>query len=219
MRNIILLIISISCFSSIYSQKSDNLIQFSGNTLISYGDSIEPVAFVTIRNKSRRSAAYSGPDGFFSLVVKSGDTVEFTAIGFKKSVLIIPKEIYKSKFFATQAMIRDTNQLREVTIVPWKNVDELKRAVLDLSINEHDLIIAYQNMQYERWATLRENMAPDLQENRSAYLAQHNSDNLRISTGLMPMNNLANPFAWMQFFDMISKKKKKKSNTEVNKYY
>lgn len=200
------------------SQTNSGLIQFSGNTLISFNDSIEPVAFVTIKNKSRRSSAYSGPDGFFTLVVKGGDTVEFSAIGFKKSTLVIPENIQRDRFFATQAMIRDTNRLTTVVIVPWKNVDELKRAVLDLELSEDDLVIAYQNLQYERWTQIRDKMMPSLAENKSGYLLQHNQDNLRLSTGLMPMNNLANPFAWMEFIDYLGKNKKKKKNTDTQKY-
>lgn len=213
---ITILLTTLLCVVS-YSQENEKLIQFSGNTLISYNDSVEPVAFVTIRNKSRRSGAYSGPDGFFSLVVKGGDTVEFSAVGFKKSTLIIPEGIKRDKFFATQPMMRDTNRLPTVVIVPWKNVDELKRAVLELDISEDDLVTAYQNMQYERWSNIRENMMPSLAENRAGYLKEHNQYNL-MGTGLMPANNLANPFAWMQFFDYLSNKKKKKSNTDVDKY-
>lgn len=200
------------------SQNNSGLIQFSGNTLISFNDSIEPVAFVTIKNKSRRSSAYSGPDGFFTLVVKGGDTVEFSAVGFKKSTLVVPLGLTRDKFFATQAMIRDTNRLTTVVVVPWKNVDELKRAVLDLEISEDDLVIAYQNLQYERWTQIRDKMMPSLDENRQGYLQQHNQDNLRLSTGLMPMNNLANPFAWMQFIDYIGKNKKKNKSTDTDKY-
>ena len=203
----------------LYSQeKIVGLIQFSGNTLISYNDSVEPVAFVTIKNKSRRSSAYSGPDGFFSLVVKGGDTVEFSAVGFKRSTLIIPENLKRDRFFATQAMIRDTNRLTTVVIVPWKNVDELKRAVLDMDVSETDLVIAYQNLQYERWVLIRESMSPSLEENISGYLARHNSNNLMLSTGLLPQNNILNPFAWLQFIDYLGQNKKKKKSTDTDKY-
>ena len=199
-------------------EKNTGFIQFSGNTLISFNDSVEPVAFVTIKNKSRRSSAYSVPDGFFSLVVKGGDTVEFSAVGFKRSTLIIPDNIKRDRFFATQAMIRDTNRLAAVVIVPWKNVEELKRAVLDMDISESDLVIAYQNLQYERWVQIREGMMPSLEENRAGYLARHNSNNLMLSTGLLPQNNILNPFAWMQFMDYVGQNKKKKKTTDTDKY-
>jgi hypothetical protein len=200
------------------SQDNSGLIQFSGNTLISFNDSVETVAFVTIKNKSRRSSAYSGPDGFFTLVVRGGDTVEFSSVGFKKSILIIPENIKRDRFFATQAMIRDTNRLEAVVIVPWKNVEELKRAVLDLNISEGDLVIAYQNLQYERWTQIRDGMMPSLAENRTGYLQQHNQDNLRQSTGLMPVNNIANPFAWAEFIEFLGRNKKKKKSVDTDKY-
>jgi len=215
----ITLVVVLLFSTHLYSQeKIVGLIQFSGNTLISYNDSVEPVAFVTIKNKSRRSSAYSGPDGFFSLVVKGGDTVEFSAVGFKRSTLIIPENLKRDRFFATQAMIRDTNRLTTVVIVPWKNVDELKRAVLDMDVSETDLVIAYQNLQYERWVLIRESMSPSLEENISGYLARHNSNNLMLSTGLLPQNNILNPFAWLQFIDYLGQNKKKKKSTDTDKY-
>jgi len=218
MNKLILSITLLLLCLEIFSQNKADLIQFSGNTLISYNDSIEPVAFVIVKNKSRRSNAYSGPDGFFSLVVKAGDTVEFSAVGFKKSTLIIPETIQRDRFFATQPMIRDTNRLSTVVIVPWKNVDELKRAVLDLEVSEHDLVIAYQNLQYERWTQIRENMMPSLAENKDQYMNQHQSVD-RLRSGLIPMNNLANPFAWMEFINYLGKNKKKKTGTtDTDKY-
>lgn len=213
----LLLVLGFFVTLSLFSQENTGLIQFSGNTLISFNDSVEPVAFVTIKNKSRRSGAYSGPDGFFTLVVKGGDTVEFSAIGFKRSTLIVPDNIKRDKFFATQPMIRDTNRLDAVVIVPWKNVDELKRAVLDLDVNEDDLVIAYQNLQYERWTQIREGMDPSLTENRNAYLEQHQGND-RLRSGLLPMNNLLNPFAWMEFINFVGKNKKKKKSTDTDKY-
>jgi hypothetical protein len=215
--NKFLLLLLFFVTSQLVAQENNGLIQFSGNTLVSFNDSVEPIAFVTIKNKSRRSSAYSGPDGFFTLVVKGGDTVEFSAVGFKRSTLIIPDGIKRDRFFATQPMIRDTNRLGAVIIVPWKNVDELKRAVLDLDVNENDLVIAYQNLQYERWTQLREGLAPSLTENRNSYLQQHQSND-RLRSGLLPMNNILNPFAWMEFIDYIGKNKKKKKSIDTDKY-
>jgi hypothetical protein len=215
MRILLVFIIS-SFFTFVQAQSNqERLIQYSGNTLVSMGDSIDPVAFVTIKNKSRKSGAYSGPDGFFTLVVKRGDTVEFSSVGFKKSILIVPEEIQRDRFFATQVMIRDTNILQAVTIVPWRNVEELRRAVIDLKVNEDDLIIAYQNMQYEKWENIRQSMEPSRDELRRGLI----DERLRQNSGLLPPNNLANPFTWMNFIDYLGKKKKKKSNTDINSKY
>lgn len=215
MRIYFSLVISILSLN-LYSQtQNENLIQFSGNTLVSMADSIDPVAFVLIKNKSRKSGAYSGPDGFFTLVVARGDTIEFSSIGFRKSVLIIPENIKRDRFFATQVMIRDTHTLRTAIIVPWKTVEDLKRAVLDLEVNEDDLIIAYQNMQYDRWATIRESIEPSRDEMRRGMIDQQ----LRNQSGLLPANNLINPFTWVEFINYLGKKKKKKSNTDVNSKY
>ena len=39
-----------------------------------------------------------------------------------------------------------------------------------------------------------------------------------LSTGLLPQNNILNPFAWMQFMDYVGQNKKKKKSTDTDKY-
>jgi len=190
----LLLSLTILIFSSISSQnqeEDDRLIQFSGITLVNGRDTLEPVPFVLVKNKSRLSGAYSGIDGFFSLVVKRGDTVEFTSVGYKKSTLIIPSNIQKDKFYASQPMVRDTQRLNNIVIVPWKNINELKRAFIDLKLTEDDLVIAYQNLQYEKLEKLRETLPIDGDESKRY---NNSNQNLLLLQGTIAPSNLLTPY-------------------------
>lgn len=207
---IVFLIYSSFLFSQREGKAQENeLIQYSGYTLVKDGDSIRPASFIFVRNKSRNSGSYSKPDGFFSIVAQRGDTIIFTSIGFKKSTLIIPDNIRSPKFTANQIMIRESTKLPETIIVPWKNIDELKQAFLDLKVNEDDLVIAYQNLQMERWEKLRQTLPMDATESHRYTLINQNQNNL-LQHGITPMNNLLNPVAWYQFINMITNQKKKK---------
>lgn len=200
----------------IFSQKNEELIQFSGSVYTASRDSLSPVPYVLVKNKSRQSGAYSNFDGFFSVVVERGDTLEFSSIGFKKRTLIVPDNIKNSKFFVSQIiMIRDTNSLPEIIIVPWKNVDELKKAFVELKLNEDDIVRAYQNLQLEKWKEMSSTVAYEGAELQKTTLIQQNQRNLQLQ-GLQPANNLINPIAWMQFIEYLrtAKKTKPKSSSD-----
>ncbi len=214
MKKIASIILSLMLSLVSFAQEDTELIQFSGHALMGTGDSLEPAPFILIKNLSRNSGAYSNPQGFFSLVVKKGDTVVFTSVGFKKSTLIIPENIKSNKFFANQTMLRETIRLPEAVIVPWKNLDELKQAFLDLKISDDDLVIAYQNMQYERWENLRLSMPLDASETQK-YTISSQKDINQIRNGVTPANNLLNPAAWYQFINYLQNIKKKKKESEV----
>lgn len=209
------------CLASSYlsAQENSELIQFSGYTLMGVKDSVQAAPFILIKNKSRNSGSYSNPDGFFSLVVMRGDTVEFTSIGFKKSSLIIPTNIGNKKFTANQLMVREVQRLPEAVIVPWKNLDELKKAFLDLKVTDDDLVIAYQNLQYQRWAQLRENLPLDGSESQRYTLLNQNMNNLVYQSGITPANNILNPIAWYQFINYITNNKQKKKEKDVKFKY
>jgi hypothetical protein len=96
-------------------------------------------------------------------------------------------------------------------IVPWRNLDELKQAVLELKVDENDLILAYQNLQYDRWATLQQTMPLDGTESQRRTLIQQNSENRLYNLGITPVNNILNPLAWYQFINQLSNNKKKKA--------
>lgn len=220
MRLFLFVVVFLSSILRLSGQDSDSdLIQFSGYTLMGTSDSIEPAPFILIKNKSRNSGSYSNPDGFFSLVVKKGDVVEFTSVGFKKSTLIIPDNISSNKFTANQIMVREVQRLPETVIVPWKSLDELKQAFLDLKVSDDDLIIAYQNMQYERWVTLREKMPLSAYEAQTNAITQQGTDNRIYRSNLLPQNNLLNPLAWYQFINYLQNTKKKKKESDVKYKY
>lgn len=211
---LILIVLMIGFTTTFFGQKNEDLIQFSGTIHTASRDSLSPVPYVLVKNMSRQSGAYSNFDGFFSVVVERGDTLEFSSIGFKKRTLIVPNNIQNSKFFVSQIiMIRDTNTLPEIIIVPWKNVDELKKAFVDLKLNEDDIVRAYQNLQLEKWKEISSTVSYEGAELYRPTLNAQNQRNLQLQ-GLQPANNLINPIAWMQFIEYLKNSKKSKPKSD-----
>jgi len=203
------LIIGLILAQSLFSQES--LIQFSGSILSAGRDSLQPIPFVLVKNKSRNSGAYSNEEGYYTLVVARGDTIEYSSIGFKKSKYIVPQDIKENKFYETQIMLRDTNMLPEAIIVPWKNVDDLKKAFIELKLEEDDIVRAYQNLQFERWKELQKSTSYDGQALQAMTFNERTRTNLQ-SSGVLPFQNIFNPLAWSEFIKSLQRNKKKRDS-------
>jgi hypothetical protein len=195
-------------FFAIYGQ-NDSLIQFSGTILTAGRDSLMPVPFVLVKNLTRNSGAYSNVEGNYSLVVARGDVLEYSSVGFRKNRITIPNDIKGRKFYATQIIIRDTMSLPEAIIVPWKDVDDLKKAFVDLKLNEGDIVRAYQNLQYTRWKELQQSVSYDGQAMQQIGLANQNRENI-YKQGVQPIQNIFSPLRWAEFIESLKKGKSEK---------
>lgn len=75
-----------------YSQ----LVQVSGYIYTS--DSSGVVPFANINNKKTKTGVQATINGFYNILVAPGDTVEVTAVGYKKSILSLPKGFSGASF-------------------------------------------------------------------------------------------------------------------------
>ncbi|MFA6945433.1 MAG: hypothetical protein WC220_05975, partial [Pedobacter sp.] len=92
MRNwlfLLCLLCSLSGFSQVRERK---IVQFSG--IIVNRDSNTVVPYVTITNVTGKDQYYSANyKGYFSFVAHEGDTLAFTAVGYRPGALIIPTNL------------------------------------------------------------------------------------------------------------------------------
>jgi hypothetical protein len=94
-----------------------DLVQFSGAVVTS--DSLRPVSFTHIIDRNTGFGTISDYYGYFSFVAKIGDTIDFSAIGFKKGMFIIPDTMHSNRYTMFQVMTADTVYLTETVIYPW----------------------------------------------------------------------------------------------------
>ncbi len=127
---------------------SQGLVLVQGFTL--HRDSLTPAAYVTVANTRSRMGTISGDNGFFSIHVRRGDTLEFTAVNLEKSVYVLPKYYSSDKVSVRAVMRQKVYQLNEITIRPYSE-KQFKKDLLGLQLpDQPDL----QLPQIPRFATV-----------------------------------------------------------------
>jgi hypothetical protein len=172
-----------------------DLVQFSGAVVT--GDSLHPVAFAHIIDHNTGFGTISDYYGYFSFVARKGDTISFSAIGFKKGMFVIPDTIHNNRYTMFQVMTSDTIYLSETVIYPWPTKEQFKEAFLSLDIPDDDLEIARKNLERYELYVRAQAMPMDGSMNYRNYIDQTVSK-LYYAGQTQPIS-LLNPFAWAQF--------------------
>ncbi|GIV35139.1 MAG: hypothetical protein KatS3mg031_2674 [Chitinophagales bacterium] len=182
----------------LFAQKDeDRLIQLSGLVLTS--DSLIGIPYATIIIKHEGRGTLSNYDGFFSLVVLPGDSVKFSAVGFRPEIIAIPDTFSRKKYSVIQLLTQDTIYLPETIIYPWPTKEEFRKAFLSLNIPDDDLERARKNLERERLKEIGSVMAMDANEATDYYFRTEAQK--FYYAGQMPPQNIFNPFAWAQFIE------------------
>lgn len=192
----VFLLLAILFSLGLHGQVRDrDLVQFSGVVVTS--DSLKPVPFSSIIVKSTKRGTISDYFGFFSFVAQEQDTIEFQALGYKKSTFIIPDSLNDSKYSLIQILTNDTINLKETVIYPWPTKEQFKEAFLNLNIPDDDLDRARKNLARAEMKERFETVGMDGNLNQKYYMQQYNSK--LYYAGQLPPNNLLNPIAWAKF--------------------
>ena len=193
---LISLCIAGSAQAQVFEEPEDeDLIQFSGVILTSDSLQAIPLAHIIVINGMRGTV--SDFNGYFSFVAKKQDTVEFTAVGFKKGLFVIPDTISNNRYSLIQVMSADTIYLTETVIYPWPTKEEFKEAFLNLEIPDDDIEIARKNLNSEQlWAKAQS--LPASGSVNFKYLMNQQVDKLYYNGQTQPITVL-NPFAWAKF--------------------
>lgn len=179
------------------AQEEENLVQFSG--LVMTSDSLQGIPFANILVKNKGRGTSSNYKGFFSFVAEEGDTIQFSAVGFRKNTYVIPKDLEGNKFSVIQLMTPDTVYLPETIINPWPSKEQFEQAFINLDIPDDDLERARKNLKREKLREISASMEMDAEENQDYYLSQQ-AKHLYYA-GQEPPMNIFNPFAWAKFIE------------------
>jgi hypothetical protein len=193
----------------------NELVQFSGVVVTS--DSLKPIPFVSILVRNTSRGTVSDYFGFFSFVAKMNDTIEFTAIGYKKATFHVPDTIKDSRCSLIQILIGDTILLKEALIYPWPTKEQFKEAFLALRVSDDDLERAYKNLRRDKLNYLAENLPMDGSMNFRNQM--FNQQSRIYYAGQVPTGNWLNPIAWARFIEawQNGEFKKKKYNPSEDK--
>jgi len=198
MKHILFLIsvIFLSAFS-VFAQDKKELIQFSGVIRNLKYEAVEDVHIINIH---KRTGTTSNHKGMFSFIVNPTDSILFSAIGYKNTLVVIPKKIEGKHYPRDVYLLNDTIKLTEVKIFPWKSYAEFKVAFINLELPDDDIQRAYKNIALIK-AQLNMDFEPDA--NLSYKTAMRQQYQNLYSIGQIPYYSVLNPVSWMKFFEAV----------------
>ena len=204
---VILFVISVACVQAQEQEQNPRrIIQFTG--VVFGSDSLTVIPGVHIYIPKAGRGTTSNPYGFFSLPVQEGDSVIFSAVGYKRSFYKIPPHDKESSMRLLVTLEEDIQFLEEVEIRPYPTEAMFKEALITMELpyeKEYANIYQWMNSEimtrgyYDLPASPNENYRYLMQQQFQSYINRYSP----------PQNQLLNPFAWSQFIKSLKKKKKK----------
>ena len=177
---------------------TSTLVQLSGLVLDGSSEQLASVPYANIYLPGTGRGTYTDFSGFFSIVVKQGDTVQFSAIGFQDALLIVPDTLDEQRYSIVQLLSQDTLTLATAVIFPWPSRDHFKLEFLAMDVSNEFQLQAQANLAEEKLASARKSMLPDGDESSDFYLRQQARRSYYVNQ--TPPMNIFSPLAWGQFF-------------------
>ena len=174
-------------------------VQFTGMVLDGTDEELYPVSYTNIYLKGKGRGTYSDLRGYFTIVVERGDTVTFSAIGYKEIDFIIPDSLTSDRYSIVQLMSRDTFNLPETVVFPWPSREHFKIEFLAMDVSDLLAERAMENLAEDALRRQRSEVAVDGNETADFYLRQQSKSYYHI--GQAPPMNIFNVVAWKEFFD------------------
>ena len=186
------------------SSQTDSLpaqvVQVSG--LVVTGDSLSPLPYCTVFRSRDRRGTMTDARGFFSLPALTGDTLEFSSVGYVSQQAVIPEGGELARVNLVQPMGRDTVTMNDAFVYPWPSRERFRQDFLALGLPNQSLDPAWDSPMdpmdvYDRLSEV----GRDGQSTSSNVLAAQAQQ--AGYAGQAPPVNLLNPVAWAQFLQAL----------------
>lgn len=192
---IVMLLLFSSLITNAQSDTLSNdslLIQLSGVVIAE--KTLEPAPYTTVYDKTQKRGVISDYYGFFSLVTRPGDTLFFSYYGYKTSTFIVPDTLKDNRYSIIHMLESDTLTLPEVEVYPWPSREEFARAFVEMDPYDDALRRAQRQLSGESLAFVAARLEGDAE---LSFAYSRNQQNTALYTkGMIPGNNLLNPYAW-----------------------
>jgi len=187
-----------------YSQEKPGreVIQFTGVIFDQDSSSVVPGTHVYIPKSGRGTT--TNPYGFFSMPVLEGDSVIFSAVGFKRTYYVVPEHKEESSLRIILYLDEDIAFLEEVEITQYPTESMFKEAIITMELphqREYANIYQWLNSEYMREAYFTLPASPNANAQYLINLQRQSYTN-RYSPPGIP---LLNPFAWSQFIRSLKR--------------
>ena len=206
------LVVALLPFASLTAQTKDpRVVQISGRVVTEENEKLVflPYAVIAVQGTSR--GTLSDGSGFFSIVVRTDETLVFSVLGYKDAFFPVPDTLTNDRYTMFQILTRDTFLLPAAVIYPWPDPDNFVHEFLAMDVHDDLEDIAAENMSAENLDMLRQNLPTDGPEHTQLYLKQQSQK--YYYEGQIRTPQLFNAFAWKEFIQAWKRgdfKKKKK---------
>jgi hypothetical protein len=193
-------------------QAQEKIVQISGKVVTEENDRLVFVPYAVVAVKGTNRGTFTDFSGFFSIVVRTSETLVFSVLGFKDATYEIPDTLTRDRYTIFQILTRDTILLPEAVIYPWPDPDFFTQEFLAMDVHDDLEDIAKENLSEKAMEQLREYLPSDGPEHTQLYMRQQSQD--YYSEGQYKPQNIFNAFAWKEFIEAWKrgdfKKKEKK---------
>jgi CarboxypepD_reg-like domain len=200
MNRIILYLFITACFfpftaKAQFESFQDSVVQLYG--VVMTADSLKGIPSVSVVVRGQNRGTITNSQGVFSIVVLKGDQIEFTSVGYKPKLVIVPKDIEGNQYSVLQLMVNDTIYLAATIIKSRPSREQFERDFLNTVVPDDQLEIARKNNDASRRKILMASLPTDGKEAASRHLTQQAVKSYY--SGQLPPMNIFNPFAWNEF--------------------
>lgn len=213
-----LMLTLVTSVSLMNAQDFDDIVEVSG-IVVTKGPNgkFQAIPLATVLVKDANRGVYANYEGMFTIVVRKGQTLRFSAIGFGTKEVVVPKDADGLYFSLTVDLEVADVDLDEVIVFPWPDRDNLVAEFLamepTLAMQLED--IAKDNLGQDKMLAIAEATDMDGSETSKFYLRQQSREfSYQGQQAPMPVFNLA---AWYKFIKDAQKKKKEKEKEKFSK--
>ncbi|MEM6736065.1 MAG: carboxypeptidase-like regulatory domain-containing protein [Bacteroidota bacterium] len=207
MKTILLIVFTLQICTALVAQmkREREVVQFTGIVFGIDSTSVIPGTHIYIPKSGRGTT--TNPYGFFSMPVLEGDSIIFSAVGYKRSHYIVPNHKEQSSLRVIITLQEDISFLEEVEIRPYPTESMFKEAIITMELpNQREYANIYQWLKSDIMTQAYYNLPASPNAN-AQYLINLQRQSY-INRYSMPSNQLLNPFAWGQFINSLRKKDK-----------
>lgn len=212
LRTLTLSLLLIICFTvNMNAQDQPHVVQFSGKVVTEENNEMVGLPYAVVGVVGTHRGTLTDIDGFFSIVVRTNETLVFSVLGFKDAFYHVPDTLTSDRYTIFQILSKDTILLPEAVIYPWPDPDHFNREFLAMDVYDDLEDIAAENLSDKSMAQLREYLPSDGPEHTQLYLKQQ--ANRYYFEGQIRTPQILNAFAWKEFIQAWKRgdfKRKKK---------
>jgi len=194
------------------AHEHEKIVQISGKVVTEENGRMVFLPYAVVAVKGTNRGTFTDFSGFFSIVVRTSETLVFSVLGFKDAFYEIPDTLTRDRYTIFQILTKDTILLPEAVIYPWPDPDYFVREFLAMDVHDDLEDIARENLSEKAMQQLREYLPSDGPEHTQLYLRQQSQE--YYYEGQYRPQNIFNAFAWKEFIEAWKrgdfKKKEKK---------